>query len=138
MSSIQASKASILRSLALRLLRVSLVLGAVYDLSFAFLMVFLPSWPAQLLSLPLPVEDFYLWLMAILLLMLAALYLAIAYDPWRFFPLALIPAGGRFLGALAFGLAAWGRPDLWGLWVIAAADLIFAIVHGFCLYLARR
>ena len=67
----------------LHLLRASLVLGALYDLGFAALMVLAPQVPSRLLSLPLPGERFYLSLLAVLLTMLALLYLVAAEDPRR-------------------------------------------------------
>ena len=114
----------------LRLLRASLVLGAVYDLAFAALMVLAPQVPARLLSLPLPGERFYLALIAVLLSMLAVLYLFAAEDPRRYSAVVLIAALGRCTGAAAFALAAVGRPDLRGLWPLAAADLAFGLAHG--------
>src|SRR5215468_487431 len=62
----------------LTLLRASLVIGAVYDLSFAALMLAAPELPARILHLPLPPLPsgaFYLWVMAVLLTMVAVLYL---------------------------------------------------------------
>ena len=58
----------------LTLLRASLVVGALYDLLFAFLMVLAPGLVASRLDLPLPGESFYLWLLAVLLTMVAAVY----------------------------------------------------------------
>jgi len=87
------------RFLLLRLLRGSLVVGALYDLGFALLMVAAPGIPARLLHLPLPGESFYLWLLAIFLCMLAILYLAAALDPRRQSAVIAVAIGGRFLGA---------------------------------------
>ena len=117
------------RFLLLRLLRGSLVLGALYDLGFAALMVLAPDLPARLLALPLPNEDFYLWLMAIFLSMLASLYLAAARDPRRYSAVIAVAIAGRTLGGLAFLLASRGRPELQGLIPLAAADFAFALGH---------
>jgi hypothetical protein len=118
------------RFLFLRLLSLSLFLGALYDLSFAALMVLAPQLPARILGLPLPGEAFYLWLMAIFLLMLAGLYILAAREPRRYSAVILVAIGGRFLGAVAFAVAAYGNPDLSGLYPLAAADLLFAIAHA--------
>lgn len=118
------------RFLYLRLLTVSLVLGALYDLGFAATMVLAPDLPARWLGLPMPGETFYLWLMAILLAMLAALYLLAAQDPRRYGGVIAVAIAGRFAGSLAFLLAAVGRPDLSGLYALAGADLVFAIAHA--------
>lgn len=118
------------RFLFLRLLSASLVIGALYDLGFALLMTLAPAATAQLLALPLPGERFYLWLIAVLLIMLAALYLQAAHDPRRYSAVILTAIVGRLAGALAFTIAAWGRPELGGLYPLAAADLLFALAHA--------
>ena len=120
----------------LRLLRVSLVLGALYDLGFAAMMVLAPQVPARLFALPLP-ERFYLWLLAVLLSMLAVLYLVAAEDPRRYSAVVVVASLGRCAGAVALGLGALGGPDLGGLWPLAAADLAFGVVHG-ALWKAQR
>ena len=93
-------------------------------------MVLAPQVPARLLSLPLPGERFYLHLVAILLSMLAVLYLAAAADPRRYTAIVVVAAAGRCAGAAAFALAAAGRTDLGGLWPLAAADLAFGVAHA--------
>ena len=118
------------RFLFLRLLRGSLVLGALYDLGFALLMVAAPEIPARLFGLPLPGETFYLWLLAIFLVMLATLYLAAALDPRRHSAIIAVAIGGRFLGGMAFAMATVGRPDLNGLFPVAGADFAFACAHA--------
>ncbi|MCB1056686.1 MAG: hypothetical protein KDD11_14385 [Acidobacteria bacterium] len=118
------------RFLYLRLLTVSLVVGALYDLGFAAAMVLAPELPMRLLHLPLPGESFYLWLIAIFLAMLAALYLMAAEDPRRYSGVIAVAIAGRLAGALAFVIAAWGRPDLAGLYPLAAADLAFGVAHA--------
>jgi hypothetical protein len=118
------------RFLFFRLLRASLVLGALYDLGFAALMLLAPQLPSRLLGLPLPGERFYLWILTVLLAMLAALYLVAADDPRRYSAVVLVAACGRCAGAAAFALAALHRPDLGGLWPLAAADLGLGLVHG--------
>ncbi len=118
------------RFLWLRLLRASLVLGALYDLGFAASMLFVPELPARWFSLPLPGEPFYLWLIAVLLAMLAGLYVAAARDPRRHSAIIVVAILGRAAGALVFALAARERPDLAGLWPLAAGDAGFALFHA--------
>ena len=115
----------------LRLLRASLVLGALYDLGFAALMLLAPQLPARILQLPLPAERFYLSILAVLLAMLALLYLVAAEDPRRYSAVVVVAALGRCAGAVAFAASAFGRPDLQGLWPLAGVDLGFGLVHGF-------
>ncbi len=117
----------------LGLLRGSLVAGALYDLGFAVPMVVAPRIPARILNLPLPPLPegrFYLWIMATLLLMLAALYLAAAYDPRRYSAIVAVAIAGRALGAVAFAAAALTGAGLGGLWPLAAADLAFSALHA--------
>lgn len=120
----------------LGLLRGSLVAGALYDLAFAVLMAAAPQVPARILNLPLPPLPegrFYLWIMATLLLMLAALYLAAARDPRRYSAIIAVAIGGRVLGAALFALAAMtaGRGHgLGGLVPLAIGDFAFGAVHA--------
>lgn len=114
----------------LRLLRATLVAGALYDLGFAALMVVAPGVAAEWFGLPLPGERFYLWLIAVLLAMLAALYLMAARDPRRYSAVIAVAIVGRLAGAAAFTLAALGRPDLAALYPLAAADAAFGLAHA--------
>lgn len=117
----------------LTLLRASLAAGALYDFSFAVLMVAAPEVPARMFSLPLPPLPegrFYLWILATLLTMLSALYLAAARDPRRYSAIIGVAIGGRALGALAFAIAALTGQGLGGLIPLAVADLTFSVVHA--------
>ncbi|HEV7667011.1 MAG TPA: hypothetical protein VGS22_00680 [Thermoanaerobaculia bacterium] len=114
----------------IRLLGASLVLGALYDAAFAVVMVVAPELPRRILRLPLPGADFYLWLIAVLLLMLAALYLTAAHDLRRYTGIILVAIAGRLLGAAVLALAAQRDPQLAGLWPLAAADFAFGAVHA--------
>jgi len=117
----------------LTLLRASLIAGAVYDLGFAVLMVAAPGVPARIFNLPLPPLPqgaFYLWILATLLAMLAALYLAAAGDPRRYSAIIAVAIGGRTLGAAVLVAAFLRGPDLGGLLPLAAADFAFGAVHA--------
>jgi hypothetical protein len=117
----------------LKLLRASLVAGALYDLGFAALMVAAPGVPARMLGLPLPPlprSAFYLWILATLLAMLAMLYLAAAHDPRRYSAIIAVAIGGRVVGAIALATAALLGPDLRGLLPLAGADFAFGAVHA--------
>ena len=118
----------------LTVLRASLVAGAIYDLFFAVLMTLAPEAPARWFALPLPPLPegrFYLWLIAILLTMLALLYLAAAHDPRRYTAVLAVAILGRTLGAVAL-FAAFRSTGLSGLLPLACADLAFAVVHALC------
>lgn len=114
----------------LRLLRISLVAGALYDLVFAATMVVAPELPERLLDLPQPGEPFYLWLIATFLTMLAGFYLFAAFDPISYWGNIVLAIVGRTCGALVLGLAAWSDPALAGLVPLAVADLLFAVLHA--------
>lgn len=113
--------------------------GALYDLFFGALMVAAPEIAARWFSLPLPPLPegrFYLWILAILLAMLATLYLAAAHDPRRYTAILLVAIAGRALGGLAF-LLAYQSTGLSGLLPLAGADLGFALVHAVCAWPLR-
>lgn len=122
----------------IRLLGTSLVLGAIYDAAFAGIMVFAPELPQRILDLPLPGADFYLRLIAVLLLMLAALYLTAAHDLRRYTGIILVAIAGRLLGSAVLGAAAYADPQLSGLWSLAAADFAFGAVHAVSWGLIRK
>ena len=121
----------------LRLLRASLALGAAYDAAFAVLMIAAPGWLARGLRLPLP-PRFYLWLLAVLLLMLAALYLLAARDPRRYSGIVRVAIAGRLAGAAALGLAAAREPAWSALWGPAAADALLGIAPAVFWHPSRR
>jgi len=112
-------------------LRLSLVVGAGYDLVFGLLMVLAPWLPARLLGLPLPDAPFYLWVMAVLLAMVAAMYVLCAWDPICYRGAILVAIAGRMLGALALATGAMNL-GLAGLWPLAAADFAFGACHAAC------
>ena len=112
-----------------RALRAGLLAGALYDLLFAATMMIAPELPARLLALPLPGENFYLHVLAVLLGIAAACYLLAAWDPERYGALIAVAIAGRAAGALAFAATAATRPELSGLWPLAGADAAFAAAH---------
>ena len=77
-----------------------------------------------------PRGAFYLWILAVLLSMLACLYLTAAHDPRRYSAIIAVAIGGRAVGAAALAAAALVGPDLGGLFPLAAADLAFSVVHA--------
>lgn len=117
----------------LTLLRASLVLGALWDIAFALLLAFAPVASARAFDLPLPPLPegaFYLWIFAVVLLMLAALYLQAARDTRRYSGIVAVAIGGRILGGLVLLFAALRPQGVPGLLTMAAADLGFGIAHA--------
>ncbi|HET9226462.1 MAG TPA: hypothetical protein VFR31_07325 [Thermoanaerobaculia bacterium] len=114
----------------LALLRASLVLGALWDIAFALLLAFAPEASARVFELPLPPLPegaFYLWIFAVVLLMLAAMYILAARDTRRYSGIVAVAIGGRILGGLVLLLAAMRVP---GLIPMAVADLGFGFAHA--------
>ena len=122
----------------LRVLRVSLAVGGVYDLVLAALMALAPKLTFGLLGLPLPSEPFYLGLLVVLVAMVAGLYLLAAYDPMAYAGNVLVAIGGRLAAGVVMAVAATGREDLAGLYVLAAVDLLFGAVHAICWWPSRH
>ncbi len=107
----------------------SLRAGAVYDALFAFLLVVFPVQIAGAFRLPLPGERFYLWLIAVFLLSLGAFYILLARNPAERRDFVRLAIAIRLVGGGVIAAATLGRPDLGGLWAIAAGDLLFGSVH---------
>lgn len=107
----------------------SLRAGAVYDALFALLLVVFPAQVAGAFRLPLPGERFYLWLIAVFLLSLGAFYILVARNPAGRRDFLRLAIAIRLAGAVVIAAASWGRPDLRGLWAIAAGDLLFGAAH---------
>jgi len=68
--------------------------------------------------------------MAVLLGMVATLYLLAAQDPRRYSGVVAVAIVGRLLGAAAFAVAALGSAALAGLWYCAGADAAFGVAHA--------
>lgn len=124
-------------SLYLRLLRWSLSIGAIYDLLLAGTMAFAPALLAGILKVPTPDEPFYLWLIAVILVMLAAFYALGAYDPHSYRGNILVAIFGRILAGGVLIFAGW-TGELPGLYLAAAGDLVFGVAHAVFYWPVRR
>jgi len=113
----------------LSLLKLSLMAGAAYDVIFATAMLVFPAFAAGLLGLRLPGDPYYLWLIAVFLMMLAGFYLLAAYDPRAYSGNIVVGIVGRVLGFFAMLIGALLDPTLPGLYLLAFADLTFALLH---------
>ena len=105
---------------------VALAVGAAYDAIFAVLILAFAEPVAGLLGLSLPADPIYFKLNAILLLILAALYLAAAREPERYRLVAPISGAGRVAGFVFF-VWAWrgGRPPAF--LALGVADLALGL-----------
>ena len=127
------------RSVYILWLRISLAVGAVYDGLFALALVVAPLLVAEGLGIPLPDERFYLWLIALLLGLLACFYLLPVYDPVAYAGNIALAILGRTAGMAVLALAAYtGKEALAGLYLAAAAEGLFAVVHGMLWWSGRR
>jgi hypothetical protein len=113
-----------------RVLSLTLRAGASYDYVLAGLMLAAPGLLQRTFDLPLPGEAFYLRALAVLLAMVATVYLVAARDPVAHRPLVAIAIAGRAAGFLALLPSALGEPRLAGAWGPALGDLAFALVHA--------
>jgi hypothetical protein len=105
---------------------VALAIGGAYDATFALLMLAFAEPVARLFGLPLPADLVYFKLNAILLLILAALYLAAAREPERYRLVAPLSGAGRVAGFVFF-VWAWrgGRPPAF--LALGVADLAIGL-----------
>ena len=117
------------RRLSPTALSLSLRAGAAYDAAFALLLVVFPSQMSAKFHLPLPGERFYLWLTGFFLFTLAAFYQLLARNPARNRDFLRLAIAVRWVGGTVLAAAAFGRPDLRGLYVIAFGDLAFGLAH---------
>lgn len=124
-------------SIYLRLLRLGLTAGGLYDLALAALLALAPGLPAAWLGVPPPAAP-YRWLLAVLLTMLAAFYALAAYDAVSYSGNVAVAIAGRgaagvVLAVFALGTSAWA-----GLLPLAIVDLAFAAAHAVCWAPIRR
>jgi len=127
------------RFLFLRLLRLSLGAGAAANVLVAGTLVGLA--PRSLDLLPatwLDRGDGGRWVLAVLCLMLAALYAVAARDPRRYSAIIAVAIAGRLgLGLVLIALAA-GRPEHSPLPVWAALEITLGAAHGLFWYPVYR
>jgi len=114
----------------LKLLRGSLGLGALYNLAAAGALLAIPGLSERLGGSPARHEGAILWMAALMLAMLALLYGMAAHDPRRYSGIILVAIGGRLAGGLVLGAWAAARPELGGLWALAAAEGALGLTHG--------
>lgn len=117
----------------LKLLRGSLGLGALYNLAAAVSLVAVPSLAERLGATATLREGAILWMTwmaALALTMLGVLYGMAAHDPRRYSGIILVAIAGRLAGGLVLGAWAASRPDLGGLWTLAAVEGALGLTHG--------
>ena len=118
-----------------RRLRITLTMGSLYDLAFAFINLAAPRWGAEFFEIPMPAEQVYLRFTGIFLIMAALFYMLPVIHPGRYLGNVVVAIIGRTLGALFLFAAAlfFAYPPAFIL--LGAGDLGFAVLHFY--YLAR-
>lgn len=116
-------------------LRVSLIAGSLYDLTFAFVNLVVPGLGAWFFEIPLPEQQVYLRFTGIFLIILALFYMLPVLHPGRYLGNVVVAILGRTMGAvfLITAATAFGQPAAFIL--LGAGDLVFAILH--LVFLAR-
>ena len=120
-----------------RQLRISLVLGSLYDATFAVVNLIVPATGARLLGIAMPADEVYLRFTGVFLILLALFYMLPAIHPGRYLGNVTVAIIGRTLGAIFLFVAVigWGRPQAFLL--LGAADLLFALLHAVLLWRAE-
>ena len=100
-------------TLPLRALRISLILGAIVDLTGALPLLFFPQATARSLGVPVEgVLDFWPTYASVFLFVLPMVYLVTALNPARMLGMMAVAIAGRLMGAIAYGYwwMALGKP----------------------------
>ena len=113
-----------------RRLRISLIAGSLYDLTFAVINLAAPGFGAFFFEIPLPEQQVYLRFTGIFLIMLALFYMLPVLHPGQYFGNVVVAILGRGMGAVFLILAAtiYGEPGAFIL--LGLGDLVFAALHA--------
>lgn len=114
----------------LRLLQLSLVLGAAYQAAVAAVLLAAPGVVGRTLGLAVPEERYFLWLLAVLLAVVGGLLVSAARDPRRYTAVILAAILGRLAAAAALAGPALASPELGSLYALAAVELAFGVLHA--------
>jgi hypothetical protein len=113
----------------LKIVRVTMLMGAVYDLAFALPILVAPERLAALLGLPMPEQEIYLRFSSVFLAGLAVFYLMPVLHPGRYLGNVVAAWVVRTLGAVFLATAVLQyhqpRPFL----LLGAGDLLLAGLH---------
>ena len=123
-------------SIYFRALRISLTVGAVYDILLAAAMAFAPALLGSVLGVPTPSTP-YGWVLAVVLTMLGAFYALAAYDPVAYRGNVLVAIAGRAAAGAVLLATAATYDDLGGFALPGLVDLLFAVVHAVCWWPSR-
>ena len=113
----------------LRIVRVTMLAGAAYDVAFALPILVAPEPLAGLLGLPMPDQEIYLRFSSVFLLGLAYFYMMPVLHAGRYLGNVVGAALIRFLGAafLVTAVLLYHQPR--ALLLLGTGDLLFAGLH---------
>ncbi len=121
---------TVARASAGRRLRASLVVGALYDLVFAAILLAAPRAGSIALRIPMPDQQVYLRFTGVFLAALAMFYLLPALHPGRYLGNVVVAVGARTAGAAFLVTAATVFDQPPALLALGAGDAIFALAHA--------
>ena len=110
-------------------LRWALLGGALFDLAFGAAVLINWKWVLELMGLPFPDRETYLYLAAMMTLGAALMWLMAGLAPWRYHANITIAALTRFAnGVLLSCLIERGRLPV-PIYALVAAELVLAVLH---------
>lgn len=118
-----------------RRLRISLIAGSLYDLTFAFINLAAPAIGAAFFEIPLPEQQVYLRFTGVFLIMLALFYMLPVIHPGRYLGNVVVAILGRGMGALFLIVAVTLYDQPRAFILLGMGDLVFAALHT--VFLAR-
>src|SRR5215470_7342732 len=83
-----------------RQLRISLIAGSLYDITFAFIVLLVPGLGAWFFEIPLPEQQIYLRFTGVFLIALALFYMLPALHPRRYLANVVVAIIARTMGAV--------------------------------------
>ena len=120
------------------LLRLSLICGAGVDAVLALLLLLTPEPLVGALGLALPGEPLYLWLLALCLALLSAVYLLPAYDVVAYSGNIAVAILGRLAGGGLLLVVTLERPGSLALLWLGLAELGLGLIHALLWVPGRR
>ncbi|MBN2134509.1 MAG: hypothetical protein JW737_02140 [Acidobacteria bacterium] len=110
-------------------LQYSMILGGIYDIFFGLFILFIPRILAKIILLDMPLEEAYLRLNGLFLIIIGAFYILYWFKPEGNIILVKIAICARFSGVLFFFAAyfLYGYPFTFLL--LGIADGIWGVVH---------
>ena len=116
-------------SFEFRILRMTMLVGAIYDLVFGVPILLFPARLAPLINLAMPKEEIYLRLCGVFLIMVAFFYYLAFRDLERYLGNVAVAIVGRGLGAFFFFIFYFFLHYPKTFFLLGLVDLTFAVIH---------